>query len=158
MIITCPSCKKNFNVDPNLIPEKGRLLKCGTCNETWFFNKYNKETIKYENKKDFYTNNNLRLSKETDYSYNDYKEIDKKIKKISNNKGSELVRYKAKSIFTISKFLSYIIVLIVSFIGLIIVLDTFKIPLSVIFPNLELILYNLYETLKDLFLFAKDLK
>ena len=39
-----------------------------------------------------------------------------------------------------------------------IVLDTFKNPLSVFFPNLELILYNLFETLRDLILFAKDLR
>ena len=29
--------------------------------------------------------------------------------------------------------------------------------LSAFFPNLELILYNLFETLRDLALFAKDL-
>ena len=39
MIIVCPSCGKNFDVDENLIPDKGRLLKCGSCNQTWFFNK-----------------------------------------------------------------------------------------------------------------------
>ena len=39
MIIVCPSCEKRFNVDENLIPDKGRLLKCGNCNQTWFFNK-----------------------------------------------------------------------------------------------------------------------
>ena len=39
MIIVCPSCGKNFDVDENLIPDKGRLLKCGSCDQTWFFNK-----------------------------------------------------------------------------------------------------------------------
>ena len=29
MIITCPFCNKNFDVNTNLIPDKGRLLKCG---------------------------------------------------------------------------------------------------------------------------------
>ena len=60
-------------------------------------------------------------------------------------------------IFTFGKFLSYIIVSIITFIAIIIVLDTFKDPLSNIFPNLELVLYNLFETLRDLILFAKDL-
>ena len=43
----CPSCGKNFNVDENLIPDKGRLLKCGSCDQTWFFNKNKK--IKFIN-------------------------------------------------------------------------------------------------------------
>ena len=42
-------------------------------------------------------------------------------------------------------------------IGLIILLDTFKSPLSIIFPDLELLLHNIFETLKDLLLFTKDL-
>ena len=46
MIIICPSCGKNFDVDENLIPDKGRLLKCGSCNQTWFFNKNKDEEIK----------------------------------------------------------------------------------------------------------------
>ena len=39
MIIICSSCKKRFEINENLIPDKGRLLKCGSCGETWFFNK-----------------------------------------------------------------------------------------------------------------------
>ena len=39
MIITCINCAKKFEVDPNLIPEKGRLLECNGCNHKWFFNK-----------------------------------------------------------------------------------------------------------------------
>ena len=31
--------KKKFKIDDALIPNKGRLLKCGSCSETWFFNK-----------------------------------------------------------------------------------------------------------------------
>ena len=156
MIITCPCCKKKFNVDTNLIPDKGRLLKCGTCDETWFFNK--KDQTTYE------INENIRINKsfeekiQIDISSPKSDKIDQKIKNIKKNKGSELVKYKAKSSFTISKFLSFILVFIISFIGFIIILDTFKNPLSIIFPNLELLLYNLFETLRDLLLFAKDLK
>ena len=39
MIIICPCGEKKFEVDENLIPDKGRLLKCGSCDHTWFFNK-----------------------------------------------------------------------------------------------------------------------
>ena len=48
MIIICPSCKKKFEVDSNIIPEKGKLLKCGSCDQTWFFNKHNQKNIKAE--------------------------------------------------------------------------------------------------------------
>ena len=53
--------------------------------------------------------------------------------------------------------LSYIIVLIISFAALIILLETFRLPLIVIFPRLELFLYNFFETIKDMFLFSKNL-
>jgi len=88
---------------------------------------------------------------------------EKKIRKPASNfstnikRGSELVKYQPKYNFTFGNFLSYIIVSIITFIAIIIVLDTFKSPLSNIFPNLELVLYNLFETLRDVILFAKDL-
>ena len=150
MIIICPWCEKKFEVDENLIPDKGRLLKCGSCNQTWFFNK----------------NENLIVEPSTDRVFAEEKPSikEKKIRKPSSNlsnnikKGSELVKYQPKYNFTFTKFLSYIIVSIITFVAIIIVLDTFKDPLSNIFPNLELVLYNLFETLRDLLLFAKDLK
>ena len=149
MIIVCPSCGKNFNVDEDLIPDKGRLLKCGSCNQTWFFNKNENIEIKPSTNKVFVEEkSNIKQKK-----------IRKPVSNFSTNikKGSELVKYKPKYNFTFAKFLSYIIVSIITFVAIIIVLDTFKDPLSNIFPNLELVLYNLFETLRDLILFAKDL-
>ena len=149
MIIICPSCGKNFDVDENLIPDKGRLLKCGSCNQTWFFNKNKDEEIK--------------LSTDEVVVEEKPKVKEKKIRKptsnfsTNTNKGSELVKYQPKYNFTFGKFLSYIIVSIITFVAIIIVIDTFKDPLSNIFPNLELVLYNLFETLRDLILFVKDL-
>ena len=149
MIIVCPSCGKNFDVDENLIPDKGRLLKCGSCNQTWLFKKNENEEIK-SSTNEFFEEEKLNIK-------------EKKIKKPASNfsinikKGSELVKYQPKYDFTFGKFLSYIIVSIITFVAIIIVLDTFKDPLSNIFPNLELALYNLFETLRDLILFAKDL-
>ena len=149
MIIVCPSCGKNFDVDKNLIPDKGRLLKCGSCNQTWFFNKNKNAEVK--------SSINEIVAEER--SNIKEKIIRKPTLNFSTNikKGSELVKYKPKYNFTFGKFLSYIIVSIITFIAIIIVLDTFKDPLSNIFPNLELVLYNLFETLRDLILFAKDL-
>jgi len=149
MIIVCPSCRKNFDVDENLIPDKGRLLKCGSCNQTWFFNKNENVKIK-PSKGEIDAEEKLNIKE---------KKIDKPKSNYSSNikKGSELVKYQPKYNFTFGKFLRYIIVSIITFVAIIILLDTFKNPLSNIFPNLELILYNLFETLRDLILFAKDL-
>ena len=55
------------------------------------------------------------------------------------------------------KIFNYFIVLIITVIAAIIFLDTFKNNLSSVFPNLELFLYNLFETIKDINLFIKDL-
>ena len=149
MIIVCPSSGKNFDVDENLIPDKGRLLKCGSCNQTWFFNKDKNVEVK-SSINEFVAEERSNIKK---------KIIRKPTSNFSTNikKGSELVKYQPKYNFTFAKFLSYIIVSIITFVAIIIVLDTFKDPLSNIFPNLELVLYNLFETLRDLILFAKDL-
>ena len=149
MIITCPSCQKKFELDDNLLPENGRTLQCGSCNYKWFFKK--KDEIKVFEKQ-LETNENekidsgeVNLDKQLNILKNqNNNNIDKKRKPIS----------KSPSIF---KFFNYLIVLIISFIALIIFLDTFKNNLSEIFPNLELFLYNLFETIKDLKLFFNDL-
>ena len=147
MIIVCPCGEKKFEVDENLIPDKGRLLKCGSCDQTWFFNKNaNEQTEPLIDKP----------TKEKKILYTD-ENNDKSVPNVPIKPGSELVKYKPKYNFTFGKFLSYIIISIITFIAVIIVLDTFKDPFSIIFPNLEFVLYNLFETLRDLILFAKDL-
>ncbi len=147
MLIVCPYCEKKFEVDGNLIPHKGRLLKCGSCDQTWFFNKNDKNQTKPLIDKP---------TKQRKISYKD-ENINETLSNISIKTGSELVKYNPKINFTFGNFLSYIFVSIITFIAIIIILDTFKDPLTIIFPNLELILYNLFETLRDLILFAKDL-
>ena len=39
MIIECINCNKKFEVDPDLIPEKGRSIQCGSCGHKWFYKK-----------------------------------------------------------------------------------------------------------------------
>ena len=145
MIIVCPSCRKRFEIDENLIPIGGRLLQCGFCNEKWFFKKNKKEEsepeLKIKKEKDTSANNNDVNLQETEINFDGNTD---NIIKVKNN-------------FSFSIFLSYILVSIISFIALIILIDTFKSPLYRIFPNLELILFNLFETLKDIKLFIKDL-
>ena len=158
MIITCPCNKKKFEVDASLIPDKGRNIQCGACGHNWFFKKDDQIQIKtipvdYENKEVKYKEESSEIPKK------DLKiKIDEveKIDKIINKKSKALVEYK-KSSFTFLKLLRYIIVFILSVGSLFLVLDTFKIPLSNFFPELELILFNFYEIFHDIFLFLKDL-
>ena len=75
----------------------------------------------------------------------------------TEKKKFEVTKYQAKSSFNITKFLSYILVSIITFVALIILIDTFKSVLYVVFPGLELIIFSLFETLKDIQLFIKDL-
>ena len=155
MIIICPSCEKKFEVDANLIPEKGRLVKCGFCDETWFFNKNEEINIISENLK---SQNENKMDKIIVKSSETKEKIIKNyLNKPNDNKGSELIKYQSKSNLSFLKILNYLLVSIISFVALILILDTFKNPLGVYFPNLELVLYNLFETLKDLTLFVKDL-
>ena len=35
--ITCPNCKKIFEVEDNLIPSEGREVKCSACDTIWFY-------------------------------------------------------------------------------------------------------------------------
>ena len=45
MIITCENCNKKFEINDDLIPKRGRLLQCGSCDHQWFFNKVTKDKI-----------------------------------------------------------------------------------------------------------------
>ena len=154
MIITCPCGEKNFEVDSKLIPDEGRLLKCGTCDKTWFFNK--NENNRLSDIKPITTN--ISSENKPKQLKKNKQILKENISNTSNDERSALIKYKPESTFTVGKLLSYLIVLIITFVAVIIILDTFKNPLSLLFPNLELMLYNLFETLKDLILFTKDLK
>ena len=156
MIIICACGKKKFNIDENLIPDKGRNIQCGACDHIWFYKKPVKNLdIKDEDETNIILKNEEFLEKKKieKSSENLKSEIDKVI----NKKDKALVKYRKKNHFTLNKFLSYIIVTIVSFIGLVLILDTFKFQLYILFPSLEILLFSLFETLKDINLFIKDL-
>ena len=152
MIISCPCKKKSFQIDENLIPIEGRNLQCGSCGHVWFF-KNEKKNL--ELKTEIFSNNEIENEEKNQKKV----DIDKKdpLDNIISNTDKALVKYDQGPKITLTNLLGYMIVSILSFIALIILLDTFQIQLSSVFPNLELFLYNLYETLKDMSLFTKDL-
>ena len=152
MIITCPSCKKSFQINSSLIPIEGRNLKCGSCGHVWFFKNEEKNLeLKTEIVPNIKIKSDKKVQKKIDIDKKDIPD------EIINNTDKALIKYDEGTKITFTNLLGYIVVSILSFIALIILLDTFQIQLSSIFPNLELFLYNLYETVKDMSLFIKDL-
>ena len=161
MIITCPCEKKQFKINSSLIPQEGRELQCGSCERVWFYKPKNESeapltlnenisenkiepAIKTNDKKLEVRKNLQKKIIEPQIKNKTSKEIPNKVKKLENeNKGS--------------KFFSYLMVFIISIVALIILLDTLKTPLINVFPGLEIVLFNLFETLQDIKLFIIDL-
>ena len=152
MIIECINCHKKFVVNSDLIPTEGRNIQCGSCNHLWFFKP--DRIQKKISEKQVNVDNDNELYKDDKFTNN--RTENKKEKKIDNKK-YQLTKYNKKSNFTLTKFLSYLVVSIISFIALIVIIDTFEKPLYSNFPVLELIMFNLFETLIDVKLFVKDL-
>ena len=146
MIIECPDCNKKFDIDQNLIPVDGRLLQCGACNYKWFFKlniveQQNEEELKIKPKPDLKINDDSKDQPKKN-------EINTEVEKIST-----LINKKQNKI----NYLNILLVIIISLISFILVLDTFKDQLTSIFPNINFLLDNLYESLKDIKLFTLDL-
>ena len=162
MIIECTNCNKKFRVDDDLIPENGREIICGSCNHAWHF-----KLEKTSEKSLVLGNEMIDLQKKTHQNNRDFQEDFSNTKSEKNTKNDQIkfsnktkVDLKIDTKNTHSKksnFFSYSIVVIISFIALIILVDTIKSPLINIFPGLEIVLFNLFETLKDLRLFIIDL-
>ena len=157
MIVSCEKCNKKFNIKDDLIPEKGRMLQCGNCNHKWFFKAPDQNVIlKTENTKD--------LSNEYTIADEKKKIVEKILKTSVPTENKEIKNDEKKSniktqkkIKKNSNLLKKLFVLIISIIALIILVDTFKFQIEKYIPGVNLVLNNLYETLKDLSLFSKDL-
>ena len=164
MIITCPNCNKQFKIDNSLIPDEGRDLQCGSCNHIWFYNIQEKNNEVLELKQEIISEDIEAKVENKEDKIEEKQQPEEIIKTEINNKNKEKNSEKQKNTTTIkktenkgSKFFSYLIVFIISFVALIILLDTLKTPLINVFPGLEIILFNLFETLQDIKLFIIDL-
>jgi predicted Zn finger-like uncharacterized protein len=150
MIITCDKCLKKFEIESNLIPQKGRLLQCSSCAHKWFYKRdISEETKVVLEHQDIKTkkieptikeNNNIKIFNDTE--------------SFKKNKRKHHYKYLENKKLS---FLNVILVFIISFIALIVLLDTFKSPISLIIPSIKFILESLYETLSDILLFIQDL-
>ena len=169
MIITCNNCNKKFDIDSSLIPDKGRLLQCASCNHKWFFIKEALENRLSPIDEDIsidsvniFNQKNPSIHEEESVSDTlkdeikvDLKEDTKEKIEINLNESTQINTKPKKQ--KNSKILGIFIVTIISFVAFIIILDTFKYPIGKIAPNIEFILYNLYESIKDISLFIRDL-
>ena len=164
MIINCPNCNKRFKINASLIPVRGRDLKCGSCDHVWFYKIEDKNLEPLSLKEDIINNEDkpeivdkkieqtIEVKKSLSHS-----KIDTKDKKDLDKIADKQIPSKNKTKNTSSKFFSYIFVFIISFVALIILIDTLKTPLINIFPGLETVLFSLFEMLKDIKLFIIDL-
>ena len=162
MIIECPACSKKFNINEKLIPDEGRLLKCGNCDHTWFYKKEENIKLKAETTKlneidEKKPNINIEQVEEP---IKQKKKIRKKTSKKYLTKEStskELVSIDKSSDSRENNIIKKIFLIFISIIAFILLLDTFKNQISVIFPGILKMSDSLYLVINDLKLFIKDL-
>ena len=162
MIISCPNCNKKFKIDQNLIPVSGRLLQCSNCKHKWHFKIEKKEEInerslklekvisenKSEGIKIDSTENDSLIEKNSKKKLKKKEKVIKKKTKIEQN-----INNKEKPI----GLLNMMIILIISFIAIVIVLDTLRVELSQYMPFLNPMLNSFYAIIADINSFIKDL-
>ena len=152
MIIVCNQCSKKFELEPSLIPDEGRLLQCSACDHQWFYKKkinIEKEIIPKEKK----TEIKQPIKKPKKINVNQLSIEDSQEEKDINISPNDEKNIKNKKI----SILSILIVFLISFVALIILVETFRNQIELLIPNINFILNSLYETIKDIILFLKDL-
>ena len=125
MIISCTQCDKKFEIESNLIPNEGRLLQCSSCNYKWFYKKRTEKIATDNLKKQIFENKKIKKPVKKQKTLSEYS---KEYKTITST-----VRKKKEKIST----LNIILVFIISLIALILILDTFKNPISTLIPNIN---------------------
>ena len=155
MIISCPNCNKQFKINPSLIPDNGRDVKCGSCDYVWFY-KIEDNKIEPLPLSDDFADKEIEDEIDNKIEENINESNNVSLQKDIDDKNDKPVKNKIKK-NTSGKFFSYLMVSIISFVALIILIDTLKVPLINVFPGLEILLFNLFEILKDIKLFIIDL-
>ena len=165
MIISCPNCNKKFKIDQNLIPISGRLLQCSNCKHKWHFKIEKKDETddgSFEPEKVILKNKNEDIKVN---SIENDSLIEENLKKKEQKKKEKVVKKTKKIKQNINQnkkekpvgLLNMIIIIIISFVAIVIVLDTFRIELSKYIPFLNLMLNSIYAVIADINLFIKDL-
>ena len=152
MIIQCENCNKKFEIQDKLIPDDGRLLECGSCAHQWHYTPITKleltdeVQIKDEPAEQLIAKKTKKKSKIKKKVYQS--DTDNEIDQTNEN-----ITTKEKNI----SFINFLLVGIISFVAIVILVDTFKNQIAYVIPNISLYINELHEILRDIFLFIDDL-
>ena len=152
MIIQCENCNKKFEIQDSLIPDEGRLLECGSCAHQWHYTPITKLELTDEVQIKDEPTEQLIVKKT--------KKKSKIIKKIYENDADNEIGQTNENIATKEKnisFVNFLLVGIISFVAIVILVDTFKNQIAYVIPNINLYINDLHEILRDIFLFIADL-
>mgnify|MGYP001198721089 CR=1 FL=1 len=161
MIVTCPNCNKKFNIDSTLIPETGRLLQCSSCSHKWYYTiqkndiEIHEAVTMPEKVQKIPIKSDKKISSSPSLTINN-KNQKKNINGKTNNKLDIKNENTSKKI-PLGRILNNLIIIIITFVAIILILDTFKNNISNYLPILIPFLDNLYLSFFDLSSFVKDL-
>ena len=172
MIIQCENCNKKFEIQDNLIPDGGRLLECGSCAHQWHYTPITKleltdevpikdePTDKVPIKDEPADKVPIKDEPAEELIIKKVKKKSKIIKKIYENDTDNKIDQTNENVTTKEKnisFINFLLVGIISFVAIVILVDTFKNQISHVIPNINLYINELHEILRDIFLFIADL-
>ena len=152
MIIQCVNCNKKFEIQDKLIPDDERLLECGSCAHQWHYTPITKLELTDEVQIKDEPAEQLIVKKT--------KKKSKIIEKIDENDADNEIDHTNENITTKKKnisFINFLLVGIISFVAIVILVDTFKNQIAYVIPNINLYINDLHEILRDIFLFIADL-
>ena len=145
MIINCQSCNKKFEINDQLIPEDGRLVQCGYCNSKW----HQLPQIKTSQAEVIDKKEELDKTKKVTKKRINVQKKETNLTKSSSTK----TKTEAKSI----GFFSLIFIVLISAIAIFLVIETFKIQIIAFWPQADIYINHIYETLENIFILVKDL-
>ena len=159
MIIQCENCNKKFEIQDKLIPDDGRLLECGSCAHQWHYTPITKLELTDEVQ---IKTDEVQIKDEPaeQLIVKKTKKKSKIIEKIDENDADNEIDHTNENITTKKKnisFINFLLVGIISFVAIVILVDTFKNQIVYVIPNISLYINELHEILRDIFLFIADL-
>ena len=145
MIVNCQNCNKKFEIEDQLIPKKGRLVQCGFCSSKWHQLPQIETTgVEPIDKKKELDKPEKLIKKRID--------IQKEEKNLTKSRSAK-IKIKTKKI----GFLSLILIILISTVATFLVIETFKIQIISFWPQADVYINHVYETLENIFILIKDL-
>ena len=166
MIIQCVNCNKKFEIQDKLIPDDGRLLECGSCAHQWHYTPITKleltDVVQTKVDEVQVKTDEVQIKDEPaeQLIVKKTKKKSKIIEKIDENDADNEIDHTNENITTKKKnisFINFLLVGIISFVAIVILVDTFKNQIAYVIPNISLYINELHEILRDIFLFIADL-